>query len=64
VTLLAKWEEFAEEKKDATINTIAKALTEKTLPVLVSDHSGALVEPLQVGNRAMGDAFFEPISNG
>jgi hypothetical protein len=51
-------------KKDATINTIAKALTDKTLPVLVSDHSGAIVEPLQVGNRAMGDAFFEPISNG
>jgi hypothetical protein len=64
VTLLAKWEEFAEEKKDATINTIATALTDKTLPVLVSDHSGALVEPLQVGNRAMSDAFFEPISNG
>jgi hypothetical protein len=29
VILLAEWEEFAEEKKDATINTIAKALTDK-----------------------------------
>ena len=56
--------EFAEEKKDATINTIAKALTDKTWPVKVSGHSGAIAEPLKVGNRAMGDAFFEPISNG
>lgn len=64
MNLIAEWEEFAEEKKDVTINTIAKALTEKTWPVKVIDHSGAIAEALQVGNRAMRDAVFESISNG
>jgi hypothetical protein len=48
VILLAEWEEFAEEKKDATINAITKTLTEKTWPVRVSDYSGP-ISPLCTG---------------